>query len=80
MPWLSLPCDSSLTKTFLKAYQIKTIPSFVIIDRHGGIISRQARQEVYTGTYAYTQWRSGSASPPPEDLLVNKGEKSCSIM
>jgi len=67
MPWLALPFDDRARKAALsKKYKVQGIPTFVILDEDGGLISKDGRGLVSEDPKgARFPWR-----PPPVEELI----------
>lgn len=57
MPWLAVPFDSAARKQLGAKYEIRGIPSLVILDKDGKVVSKNARGEVQSlGVKAFDKW------------------------
>ena len=58
MPWLAVPFNDSQRSELKREFNIRGIPTLIVLDSNGKIISTQARHEVYSrGTDAMKIWQ-----------------------
>ena len=58
MPWLAVPFDDSQSSELKREFNIRGIPTLIVLDSNGRIISTQARREVDSrGTDAMDVWQ-----------------------
>ena len=59
MPWLAVPYDSSFREKLAKEYNVSGIPTLIVIDQNGKVVSTGARGEVTSkGAKAYDGWKA----------------------
>ena len=57
MPWLAMPSQGSLANRLAKRYDVRWIPTLIIIDSQGNTISVYGREELaQEGVAAYDGW------------------------
>jgi nucleoredoxin len=57
MPWLGIPYQSSAHSNIDKKFQVRGIPSLIIVDSKGNIITKDGRSDVMrSGANAINQW------------------------
>jgi len=58
MPWLALPFGDAHKKTLGKIFSIRSIPSLIILDGNGNLITKDGRKDVsQLGLAAYKKWQ-----------------------
>lgn len=61
MPWLAVPSESSRPMALVKRYDVRWIPTLLVIDEEANILSLTGRDEVVQkGAGAYDDWITGS--------------------
>ena len=59
MPWLAVPFDSPVRERLMNDYHVSGIPTLVVLDRHGNIITADGRRDVMKdGRKALDNWLS----------------------
>ena len=48
MPWIGIPCNDPRVADLKEFYNIRSIPTLLLIDRKGEEVSRNCRNDVYT--------------------------------
>ena len=62
MPWLAVPYGSNFREQLAKEYNVNGIPTLIVIDQNGKVVSTNARGEVTSkGAKAYDQWKAKAA-------------------
>lgn len=62
MGWLAVPSQSKRANTLAQRYNVRWIPTLVVIDPEGGTVSLNGREEVtLDGAGAYDQWLAAQA-------------------
>jgi hypothetical protein len=62
MPWLAVSSDSGKAKPLLDRYDIRWVPTLLILDAAGNLLSRTGREELsQEGVGAYDDWLAGSS-------------------
>lgn len=59
MPWIGIPCNDVRVVDLKEFYNIRSVPTLVLIDRRGEEVSRECRNDVYTmgEDAAFEKWR-----------------------
>jgi nucleoredoxin len=61
MNWLAVPHDSPLREQLQQKYDIQGIPSLVILDDQGNLITQEGRSEMGdSGAEALVKWTSAA--------------------
>ncbi len=61
MPWFGVPFDSPVRERLMKDYKVTGIPTLVVLDQQGRVISADARREVMQdGQAALKRWLSNT--------------------
>ena len=77
MPWLAIPFDSGKRGAFKQAMQVRGIPTLVVFDANGKVISKDARWDVtMLGPKAVTAWKSPDYKPLTYQDYMNKNKSS----
>ena len=64
MPWLAIPFGNKNIKLLRNEFKVSGIPTLVIIDKNGKLISPNARWDVVMlGNNAYKAWASPKYKP-----------------
>ena len=59
MKWLAVPFDSPLKQELMDTFGVRGIPTLIILDSKGNVISKDARGEVTRdGIKAYKAWKA----------------------
>mgnify|MGYP000979652745 CR=1 FL=1 len=57
MPWLAVPFGDVRVDKLINYYEVKGIPTLILIDKNGKAVSKTARQEVLLeGTDKFARW------------------------
>jgi hypothetical protein len=59
MPWIGIPWNDARLADLKEFYNIRTIPSLLLIDKKGEEVSRNCRNDVYTmgEDAAFEKWK-----------------------
>jgi nucleoredoxin len=61
MPWLAVPCGGEKATALSRRYDVRWIPTLIVIDGEGNTISMNGREEVAAkGAKAYEDWLAKS--------------------
>lgn len=64
MPWLAVPFGSAKAEALTRRYDVRWIPTLIVVDGEGKTISKNGRDEVAAmGSQAYDGWLSSSGAP-----------------
>ena len=70
MPWLAIPYGSPQIKALQQEFKVSGIPTLIVLDRNGRVVSKSARTDVTRhGEKAIDLWEKGSGA-------VNKNKKA----
>ena len=76
MPWLAVPQDDPLAKALKSELKVSGIPTLVVFDQNGKLISKEARMDVVKlGAKAMAAWKSSDYKPLTSQN-VEKNSKS----
>ena len=77
MPWLAVPQDSPLAKALQRELKVNGIPTLVVFDQNGKVISTNARWDVVKlGAKAPAAWKSSNYKPLTyQDVTQNSKSK-----
>ena len=82
MPWLAVPFNSPMRNMLRQEFKVNGIPTLVVLDSKGKVISKNARWDVVIlGTGAIKAWRSSNYKPKTfqdyknADMKNNKKKK-----
>lgn len=79
MPWLAVPFNAQARNAFKKEMQVRGIPTLIVFDENGKIISKNARWDVVIlGNKAVDAWKSSDYTPKTYNDYKSKvsGKKS----
>ena len=77
MPWLAIPFESGKRGAFKKAMQVNGIPTLVVFDANGKVLSKNARWDVVMlGSKAVAAWQSADYKPLTYQDYMNKNKSS----
>ncbi len=59
MPWIGIPCNDSRVADLKEFYNIRSIPTLLLIDKKGEEVSRDCRNDVYSMSEdaAFEKWK-----------------------
>ena len=64
MKWPAIPYASPLRENIKKHFKVNGIPTLILLDGKGNVVSRDARWDVHIlGNEAYKRWQSPNYKP-----------------
>jgi thiol-disulfide isomerase/thioredoxin len=63
MPWLALPFGDKHKASLGKTFNVKGIPTLIILAPDGSVISMTGRSDVYNGVKAFDEWEKKAKEP-----------------
>ena len=59
MPWIGIPCNDARVADLKEFYNIRSIPTLLLIDKKGEEVSRTCRNDVYSlgEDEAFERWK-----------------------
>ena len=78
MPWLAIDFNEKERTAFKNEMKVNGIPTLIVFDENGKIISKNARWDVVVlGSKAVEAWKSADYKPKtPQDYKARSGKKS----